>query len=283
MKLYRATRERRYLELSLRLTDNRGKAPFYFDTEAERRGDSGYFGGHFGAVVRSDKPPRREYNQSHAPVREQDTAVGHSVRAMYQYTAMADLALELGDAGLREACEKPLGRPRRHQALRHRRHRLRPVHRGLRPGLRPARPHRLRRDLRRDRPGLLGPPHDAPDRRGQIRRRARTRPLQRRALGRLRRRHALLLRQPARQRRHRRTQRLVRLRLLPAQPRPAPDLPRALRLRRRHRGPLGEPLRHRPGPLRPRRPARHRDPGERLPVGRHDRLHASPKPKRPFP
>ena len=105
VKLYRATRERRYLELSLRLTDNRGKAPFYFDTEAERRGDSGYFGGHFGAVVRSDTRSR-EYNQSHAPVREQDTAVGHSVRAMYQYTAMADLALELGDAGLREACEK---------------------------------------------------------------------------------------------------------------------------------------------------------------------------------
>jgi DUF1680 family protein len=39
-------------------------------------------------------------------VREQATAVGHAVRAMYQYCAMADLALELDDAGLREACER---------------------------------------------------------------------------------------------------------------------------------------------------------------------------------
>ncbi|SDE31123.1 glycoside hydrolase family 127 protein [Glycomyces harbinensis] len=104
VKLFRATGERRYLDLSLRLIDNRGKAPFYFDEEARRRGTPGYFGGQ-GAVVRSDKRSR-EYNQSHAPVREQTEAVGHSVRAMYQYAAMADLALELGDAGLREACER---------------------------------------------------------------------------------------------------------------------------------------------------------------------------------
>jgi len=104
VKLFRATGERRYLDLSLRLIDNRGKSPFYFDAEATRRGDAGYFGGQ-GAIVRSDKRSR-EYHQSHAPVREQTEAVGHSVRAMYQYAAMADLALELGDAGLREACER---------------------------------------------------------------------------------------------------------------------------------------------------------------------------------
>ncbi len=40
-----------------------------------------------------------EYNQSHKPVREQDKVVGHAVRAMYMYTAMADLAAELGDDG----------------------------------------------------------------------------------------------------------------------------------------------------------------------------------------
>jgi DUF1680 family protein len=106
VKLYRATGERRYLDLSLRFIDNRGTRPFYFDVEGERRGRAGYFGG------REDRPftPRdqrgREYAQSHAPVREQDAVVGHAVRAMYQYTAMADLALELGDDGLREACER---------------------------------------------------------------------------------------------------------------------------------------------------------------------------------
>ncbi|WP_205325123.1 glycoside hydrolase family 127 protein [Glycomyces sp. YM15] len=108
VKLYRATGERRYLDLSLLLTDNRGKAPFYFDAEAERRGDTGYFGGDWspgGVFVRTSRRDR-EYHQTHAPVREQHAAVGHAVRAMYQYSAMADLALELGDQGLRDACER---------------------------------------------------------------------------------------------------------------------------------------------------------------------------------
>lgn len=34
----------------------------------------------------------REYNQVHATVYEQKEAVGHSVRAVYMYTAMAELA-----------------------------------------------------------------------------------------------------------------------------------------------------------------------------------------------
>ena len=38
-------------------------------------------------------------------MREQDKVVGHAVRAMYMYTAMADLAAELGDASLKRACE----------------------------------------------------------------------------------------------------------------------------------------------------------------------------------
>ena len=46
-----------------------------------------------------------EYSQSHKPVREQTKVVGHAVRALYMYTAMADLAAELGDASLKRACE----------------------------------------------------------------------------------------------------------------------------------------------------------------------------------
>lgn len=49
---------------------------------------------------------RAAYNQSHKPVREQDSAVGHSVRAVYLYTAMAALAKETGDESLFEACKK---------------------------------------------------------------------------------------------------------------------------------------------------------------------------------
>ncbi|MBQ9745030.1 MAG: glycoside hydrolase family 127 protein [Clostridia bacterium] len=45
------------------------------------------------------------YCQSHLPVREQTTAEGHAVRAVYLYCAMADLALKYGDEGLKIACE----------------------------------------------------------------------------------------------------------------------------------------------------------------------------------
>ena len=38
-------------------------------------------------------------------MREQTKVVGHAVRAMYMYTAMADLAAELGDASLEKTCE----------------------------------------------------------------------------------------------------------------------------------------------------------------------------------
>ncbi|MDH7599509.1 MAG: glycoside hydrolase family 127 protein [Sedimentisphaerales bacterium] len=38
-----------------------------------------------------------EYDQSHLPVIQQYEAVGHAVRAAYTYSAMADIALEMGD------------------------------------------------------------------------------------------------------------------------------------------------------------------------------------------
>jgi uncharacterized protein len=105
VKLFRVTGERRYLELSKRLVDARGTQPFYFDLEREKRGTEGYFS--FAFPERPKQVQRfREYTQSHLPVREQTEAVGHSVRAMYLYTAMADLALEYGDDELRRACER---------------------------------------------------------------------------------------------------------------------------------------------------------------------------------
>lgn len=44
------------------------------------------------------------YAQNHLPIREQKEAFGHSVRAVYLYSGMADLALESGDQKLKEAC-----------------------------------------------------------------------------------------------------------------------------------------------------------------------------------
>ena len=52
------------------------------------------------------QPPSTAYFQSHKPVREQEVAIGHSVRAVYMYTAMADLAMLNGDDSLLAACKR---------------------------------------------------------------------------------------------------------------------------------------------------------------------------------
>jgi len=103
VKLYRATSEGRYLRLAQYFVDERGRQPYYFDLEAERRDGPAFFEAHRkeGALRRS-----RAYNQAHKPVREQDEVVGHAVRAMYLYCAMADLAGETGDETLRATCRR---------------------------------------------------------------------------------------------------------------------------------------------------------------------------------
>jgi uncharacterized protein len=96
IKLYTVTQDRRHLDLAAYFIDERGRQPpHFFDTEAVARGDDpkAYW-------FRS-----YEYSQSHKPVREQDKVVGHAVRAMYMYAAMADLAAELDDASLARTCE----------------------------------------------------------------------------------------------------------------------------------------------------------------------------------
>ena len=96
VKLYRVTGEPRYLKLAQYFVDERGQQPHYFDVEARRRGEDP-----------ATFPFRTyAYNQSHLPVREQSVVAGHAVRAMYLYSAMADLANETGDASLLTACER---------------------------------------------------------------------------------------------------------------------------------------------------------------------------------
>ena len=95
VKLYHATGEKRYLDLSRYFIDERGKQPHFYDQEAEARGDD----------PQSYRHRSYDYNQSHVPVREQAEAVGHSVRAMYLYSGMADVAAETGDEALLAACE----------------------------------------------------------------------------------------------------------------------------------------------------------------------------------
>lgn len=94
MKLYHSTGKDKYLKLAQFFIDERGQYPDYFLKEKEKRGWV-----HFNM-----DPMDAHYAQFHAPVRDQEAAVGHSVRAVYMYTAMADIAGQTGDRTLYEAC-----------------------------------------------------------------------------------------------------------------------------------------------------------------------------------
>ncbi|GGA50635.1 glycoside hydrolase family 127 protein [Pelagibacterium lentulum] len=101
MKLYHLDRKKKHLDFCAYLINERGQQPpHYYDVEREAR-----------EAKNGGVDPQRyvfkdyEYNQSHKPVREQDKVVGHAVRAMYLYTAMADLAAAIDDADLKRACE----------------------------------------------------------------------------------------------------------------------------------------------------------------------------------
>ncbi len=96
MRLYRATGDRRYMELSKHLTDVRGQDPDYFVKENAEKGWK----------IWGMDPELREYAQNQCPVREMTKATGHAVRATYLYTAMADLAKASDDEELKEASER---------------------------------------------------------------------------------------------------------------------------------------------------------------------------------
>ncbi|MEN6479889.1 MAG: beta-L-arabinofuranosidase domain-containing protein [Anaerolineales bacterium] len=96
VKLYQVTGEPRYLALSKFFIDERGTQPHYFTQEALARGEDPIKDYHAGGY---------DYCQAHLPVREQKTAEGHAVRAMYLYSGMADVAREAGDLSLYEACQ----------------------------------------------------------------------------------------------------------------------------------------------------------------------------------
>ena len=96
VKLYEATGEEKYLKLSKYFLDERGREPYFFELEAEKRG----YASHFPDFIVND----RKYCQTHLPVREQDSAEGHAVRSVYMLSAMADVAALTGDRELLEAC-----------------------------------------------------------------------------------------------------------------------------------------------------------------------------------
>lgn len=98
IKLYYVTGEKKYLDTAYYFIDERGKEPNYFTQEIARRGKNEFFPEFSGFT-----PP---YLQADMQPKYQATAEGHAVRVMYMCAAMADLAKELHDDELAEACQR---------------------------------------------------------------------------------------------------------------------------------------------------------------------------------
>ncbi len=81
IRLYRATRNEKYLNL----------ARFLIDTRGNPEGRTGLYG---------------PYAQDHQPVKAQTRAIGHAVRATYLYIPLTDLAALTGDAGYAQADDR---------------------------------------------------------------------------------------------------------------------------------------------------------------------------------
>lgn len=96
MRMYHTTGNEHCLELAKHFVDVRGVDPEFYVKEAKKRN----------WTIWNNDPKNYEYQQSQCPVREMDEATGHSVRAAYLYTAMADLASEQDDTELFEACRR---------------------------------------------------------------------------------------------------------------------------------------------------------------------------------
>ncbi|MCR5452967.1 MAG: glycoside hydrolase family 127 protein [Lachnospiraceae bacterium] len=97
-KLYEVTGNRDYLELAKAFVDRRGVEPNYLALEHKNED--------YVDIFKDPNPYNPLYSQSHMPVREQNSAEGHAVRAVYLYSAMADIAYEYDDKELFTACEK---------------------------------------------------------------------------------------------------------------------------------------------------------------------------------
>lgn len=98
VRLFETTREERYLSLAAYFINERGEGEDIFAEECRRDGHSYIF------PEMADF--KADYFLAHLPVRQQQRATGHAVRAMYLYSAMADLARLTSDPELAGACER---------------------------------------------------------------------------------------------------------------------------------------------------------------------------------
>ena len=96
IRLWEDTGEERFLALAKYFVEQRGQEPNYFALEEQRRMN----------LPEPSPADRFDYYQASRPVREQNEAVGHAVRAMYLYSGMADLARVTGDKSIAKACRR---------------------------------------------------------------------------------------------------------------------------------------------------------------------------------
>ncbi len=96
MKMYRLTGNRRCFELAEHFVTVRGVDPKFYAKEAEGR-DWTVWGNNVNDC---------HYAQNFAPLKQQNDAVGHAVRAVYLYTGAADVASENEDAELLSTCRR---------------------------------------------------------------------------------------------------------------------------------------------------------------------------------
>ncbi|WHX47832.1 glycoside hydrolase family 127 protein [Paenibacillus woosongensis] len=99
IKLYHATGNERYLRLAQYFVEQRGQKPNFYEIQLKERGGESHWTGINHAID-------LQYSQSHAPVREQEQAIGHAVREVYMLTGMADVAAETKDESLLAACRR---------------------------------------------------------------------------------------------------------------------------------------------------------------------------------
>ncbi len=100
VKLYKVTGQERYLRLSEYFVTERGSQPHYYNWELENTEAK---------WMEWEKKGTNKlyyYCQAHEPVVEQKEIVGHSVRALYYLSGVADIAEETGNEDLLKACER---------------------------------------------------------------------------------------------------------------------------------------------------------------------------------
>lgn len=104
LRLYEITKDEKHLNLAKYFLYQRGTEPNYFEIEKAKRDETD-------VLIWNDEDNlnfglEKEYQQDHVPIMKQKEAVGHAVRAVYMYTAMADLAVKENNQELYEVTKK---------------------------------------------------------------------------------------------------------------------------------------------------------------------------------